>query len=177
MADGRAAIDRLRDGSGALDRRAVRAILPYGDDFLFVDEVARLTEREVETRFRIPRHAPYLDSHFRDLPVMPGALMCEAFAQAGAILVRYNLEPDVPRDVLGTQVESAKFLSLALPGDQLCFSVRLVTMSRRAARLEGEVGAGGRRIGRMRVVVTIMEREALRQEVARITRAGERGAE
>jgi len=75
---GKRLIDRLRGEGGALDRDAVRAILPYGDDFLFVDRVERLEARKIETVFRIPDHAPYLDGHFRGLPVMPGALMSEA---------------------------------------------------------------------------------------------------
>ncbi len=174
MTEGKISIDRLRAEDGTLDRDAVRAILPYGDEFLFVDRVSRLEPRRIETGFRIPDHAPYLDGHFRGLPVMPGALMSEAFAQAGALLVRYNLESPDGKDVLGTQVESAKFLSLALPGDLLRFTVLLKTMSRRAARLEGSARVGGRRVGRMRVVVTIMERDALQQEVERIRSAESR---
>lgn len=168
MADGKQRIDRLRGDGGELDRRAVRSILPYGDDFLFVDRVTRLREREIESCFRIPDRAPYLDGHFRGLPVMPGALMSEAFAQAGAILVRYNLEAPEAIDIVGHHVESARFLSLALPGDLLRFRARLKTLSRRAARLEGEVLVGEREIGRMRVVVAIMPREALRREVERL---------
>ncbi len=169
MVDPRTRIDALRGGDGGLDRDAVRAILPYGDDFLFVDRVIRLSEQEVETVFHIPASAPYLDGHFRGLPIMPGALMSEAFAQAGAILVRYNLESPEAIDIVGHHVESARFLSLALPGDRLSFRVRLETMSRRAARLAGEARVGKRRVGRMRVVVAIMTREALRREVERLT--------
>ncbi len=168
MVDPRTRIDALRDADGTLERRAVHVILPYGDDFLFVDRVNRLTETEVETCFRIPARAPYLDGHFRGLPIMPGALMSEAFAQAGAILVRYNLESPEETDIVGHHVESARFLSLALPGDLLCFRVRLETMSRRAARLAGEALVGERTVGRMRVVVAIMTREALRREVERL---------
>ena len=168
MVDGRSRIDRLRGKGGALDREAVRTILPYGEEFLFVDRVARLTADEVETFFRIPTRAPYLDGHFRGLAIMPGALMSEAFAQAGAILVRYNLVSPEETDILGHHVESARFLSLALPGDLLCFRVHLRTMDQRAARLEGQVLVGERKVGRMRVVVAILKREALRREVERL---------
>ena len=133
MADGRALIDGLRGTDGGLDRQAIRGLLPYGDDFLFVDQVIRLDERQIETRWRIPDHAPYLDGHFRGLPVMPGALMREAFAQAGSLLVRYHLESSEDADIVGTHVESARFLSPALPGDLLTFEVHLKTLSRRAA--------------------------------------------
>ena len=175
MADGKARIDRLRGEDGGLDRQAIRSILPYGDDFLFVNRVTHLSERQVETCFRIPTRASYLDGHFRGLPIMPGALMSEAFAQAGAILVRYNLESTEAVDVVGHHVESARFLSLALPGDLLRFRVRLKTLSRRAARLEGGARVGEREVGRMRVVVAIMPREALRREVEKLEGRGPAG--
>lgn len=168
MADPKTRIDRLRAEDGTLDRRAVSTILPYGDDFLFIDRITRLSDDEVESIFRIPERAPYLDGHFRGLPVMPGALMSEAFAQAGALLVRYRLESTEPIDIIGHHVESARFLSLALPGDSLHFRVRLKTMSRRAARLAGEAVVGDRKVGRMRVVVAIMTREGLEREVERL---------
>lgn len=158
-------IDRLRSKDGTLERDAVRSILPYGEEFLFVDRVLRLMPDTIETEFRIPPSAPYLDAHFAGLPIMPGALMSEAFAQAGAILVRYHLDHPETKDIVGHHVESARFLSPALPGDLLTFRVRLQTRSRHAARLEGGAWVGERQVGKMRVVVAILEREALRKQI------------
>ena len=42
MTDGRTLIDDLRAADGSLDGAAVREILPYGGDFLFVDRVLKL---------------------------------------------------------------------------------------------------------------------------------------
>lgn len=178
MADGKAAIDRLRNPDGSLDREAIRQILPYGDDFLFVDQVTKLAERELEANYSIPPTAPYLEAHFRGLPIMPGALLVESFAQAGALMVRYNLtppeDPTTPRevDILGHHVESARVLSPALPGERLLFRAELKTFSRRAARVVGEVHVGRRLVGRIRMVLAIIEREALRREIEKIGRGG-----
>ncbi len=171
-------IDALRAADGSLDRAAVRTILPYGDAFLFVDRVTQLVDHKLEAVFRIPDSAPYLDGHFRGLPIMPGALMSEAFAQAGAILVRYHLElagdprPNTDIDIVGHHVESARFLKPALPGDLLHFQVSLRTMSRHAARLEGKAMVGPRTVGKMRVVVAIMTRQALQQEIQQLRADG-----
>ncbi len=170
-------IDTLRGADGSIGRDAIRTILPYGDEFLFVDQVTLLAERELEAVFRIPERAPYLDGHFRGLPIMPGALMSEAFAQAGAILVRYHLElegdarPNADIDIVGHHVESARFLKPALPGDLLHFQVALRTMSRHAARLEGKAMVGRRTVGKMRVVVAIMTRQALLKEIEQLRAA------
>ena len=166
MPDGRELIDPLKGADGRLDRQALRIILPYGDDFLFVDSATRLTDREVDATFRIPPDSPYVRSHFVGLPLMPGALICEGLAQAGTIIVRYNLESPADKDVLAFQVESARFPSAARPGDSLRYRVRLLTMSSRAARLEGEAEVDDRVVCKARVVVGITDRKDLEAKLA-----------
>lgn len=157
--------ENLWSPDGTLERDAVRNILPYGDAFLFVDRVLKLTAETIETEFRIPDSVPYLDAHFAGLPIMPGALMSEAFAQAGAILIRSHLESHETKDIVGHHVESARFLTPALPGDLLTFRVLLKTHNRHAARLDGGAWVGERQVGKMRVVVAILERDVLRQQI------------
>ncbi len=166
MADGRELIDGLRRADGTLDRAALRKILPYGEEFLFVDRVERLTEEEVEASFRVPDDAPYLRAHFVGLPLMPGVLIGEGMAQAGTVLVRYRLEDPASRDLLALEIERARFHSPARPGDALDFRVRLVTADSRAARLEGRATVGGRTVCRARLVLAIVERQTLRAHLA-----------
>lgn len=169
MADGRSLIDPLRHPDGSLDRSAIRKILPYGEDFLFVDRVTRLSQDEVEAWYHIPTDAPFIRAHFLGLPLMPGALIGEAMAQAGTLLIRYNLEAPHNRDVVALQVEKMRFLEPALPGDNLRFHVNLRTMNRRAARLEGEVRVGERLVSKGRIVVGILEREAFRSRIQAVS--------
>ena len=81
-------IDGLRNSDARFDREAVRSILPYGDECLFVDEVSVLTADRVEASYRIPAESPCLLSHFDGLPLMPGVLVGEGMAQAGTLMVR-----------------------------------------------------------------------------------------
>lgn len=166
MPDGRQLIDSLKDTDGRLDRRALLRILPYGDEFLFVDSVTHLTDREVAASYRIPFDSPWLRAHFVGLPIMPGALVCEGLAQAGTIVVRYNLASPTAKDILAFQVESAQFPAAARPGDNLDYRVRLETSSQRAARLEGEAFVEDRIVCKARVVVGIMDRESLEARLA-----------
>lgn len=163
---GRELIDGLRSADGSLDRAAIRAILPYGDDFLFVDGASRLDASRVEAFFDVPQDAPWLRSHFVDLPVMPGVLVGEGLAQAGTLAVRYNLDQPDRYHILAYQIETARFMAPTLPGDRLTFEVELRNMSRRAARLEGEARIGERPVCTARVVVGIVEREELGRRIA-----------
>ena len=172
MADDRSRIDALRQGDGTLDRAAIQEILPYGDDFLFVDRVARLSCDEIEASFSIPAQASYLRAHFVDLPVMPGVLIGEGLAQAGSLIVRYNLPTKEEQNILGLEIERARFPSPAQPGETLTYRVRLVTSSRRVARLEGDVRVGDRRVCQARLVVAIVDGQAFRKRLEELRREG-----
>lgn len=165
-------IDRLRSADGVLERPALLSVLPYGEEFLFVDSVTRLDAQRAEASFRIPESAPYLRAHFRELPIMPGALVAEGCAQTGTLLVRYNLEDHANKVVLGMQIDRARFPAPALPGETLLYSVRLTALDTRAARLEGEARTDDRLIATLRVVVGIMDGAAFRDLTAARERTG-----
>lgn len=163
---GRDLIDGLRSPDGALDGAAVRRILPYGEDFLFVHGATAIDETAVEAFFEVPERAPWLQSHFVDLPIMPGVLIGEGLAQAGTLLVRYNMEDPDRHHILAYQIETARFTAPALPGDHLTFEVELKNMSRRAARLEGKARVAELEICTARVVVGIVGHDDLRRRLA-----------
>lgn len=159
-------IDALRNDEGRFDRRAIQTILPYGDDFLFVDEVLQLTEGAVEACYTIPADSAFIRSHFRGLPIMPGVLVGEGMAQAGTLLVRYNLDDHGTKELLAFQIEGARFSAPTQPGDRLVYRVRLQNLRSRAARLEGETLVDGRSICKATIVLGIIDREILRSQLA-----------
>jgi len=160
-----AGIDELRDSHGRFDREAIRSILPYGDEFLFVDQVTSLTDHSIEASYSVPSDSPYLRAHFEGLPLMPGVLVGEGMAQAGTLLVRYNLDHHQRQDILAFQIESARFPSPTQPGDRLDYRVRLDKLRRRVARLEGVAKVGEREVCIARIVLGIIERQDLRSEL------------
>lgn len=165
MTDGRTLIDGLRAEDGSLDGSAVRQLLPYGDDFLFVDRVLRLTGEEVAATFRVPRDAPYIRSHFLDLQVMPGVLLAEGLGQAASLIVRHNLSEPARQHVLGLEVERCRFPSPALPGQVVTYEARLTSQGRRAARFEGEAFVEDRSVCSARVAVAIVSRRLLAKQI------------
>ncbi len=160
---GKAPIDGLRDPDGGLSREAIKRILPYGEDFLFLDRVSTLSAEEIEASYRIPDDSPILRAHFADFPIMPAALLAEGCAQAGTLLVRYNLPEQQEKEIIGLQIESARFLSPARPGDTLSYHARLANIDSRAARVEGRVRIGERSVARSRMVLGIVDRAAFRK--------------
>lgn len=162
-----ALIDRLRAADGSLDRDAVRAVLPYGDAFLFVDRITRLTLDDVEATFRIPLDAPYALAHFRHTPIMPGVLTGEGMVQAGTLLIRYRLDMSPDLDILVSQVERAVFAASAVPGDTLTYTVTLKKVAAYGARLVARAKVGDVVVCDAQLCVVFIDRPRLQQATAR----------
>ncbi|MGH9347917.1 MAG: 3-hydroxyacyl-ACP dehydratase FabZ family protein [Vicinamibacterales bacterium] len=166
-ANATALIDGLRAPDGSLNRHAVRTVLPYGDAFLFVDHITRLSASDVEATYWIPPDAPYVLSHFLHTPLMPGVLTGEGMAQAGAFLIRYRLDLSPDTDILVTRVERAVFSAPALPGDTLHYTVTLKNVASYGARLAGRVEVGDLLVCTAQMVVVLVNRQRLQQMTVR----------
>src|SRR3970282_1366460 len=85
-------------GGGAnpvkMDAAEIRRLLPHREPFLFIDEVVDIepTRRLVALK-RVRADEPFFAGHFPGAPVMPGVLIIEALAQAGALLL-FRETPD-----------------------------------------------------------------------------------
>lgn len=87
--------------------------------------------------------------HFPGYPVMPGALILEALAQLGGVLVEATLRQRGRADLhaLLTMVDKAKFRKMVRPGDRLELETRGLNASedggrvRGVARVDGEIVA------------------------------------
>ena len=123
-------------------RELIESIIPHREPFLLIDEVLELEPgvRVVAAKTVRPEE-PYLEGHFPGRPVMPGVLMLEALAQAGAVGVLSH--PDYAgRLALFAGLEKVRFRRLVVPGDVLVLEL---TVERLRASLGR--GAGVARVG------------------------------
>ncbi len=112
--------------SAVWDVVQIQEILPHRFPFLLVDRVLELTPgANAETRVgrkivalkNVTVGEAHFVGHFPKRPVMPGVLIVEAMAQAGALAFFDPSYKDV--DVAITSVNDAKFRLPVVPGDQL----------------------------------------------------------
>jgi 3-hydroxyacyl-[acyl-carrier-protein] dehydratase len=118
-----------------LSRADIEAVLPHRDPFLFLDEVVELEPGErVVARKRVRADEWYLSGHFPGRPIMPGVLIVEAMAQAGAVAV-LSEEANRGKLALFAGIDGVRFKRVVEPGDELELICDL-------ERVRGPVGRG-----------------------------------
>ena len=116
-------------------RREIEQILPHREPFLLLDEVVELEPGvRVVARKRVREDEWYLAGHFPGRPIMPGVLMVEAMAQAGAVAA-LSAEENRGKLALFAGIDDVRFKRIVGPGDELELTCEL-------ERVRGPVGRG-----------------------------------
>ena len=116
-----------------LDRAAIEEILPHRPPFLLLDEVLQLEPgARVVARKRVREED--CAGHFPGNPIMPGVLMVEALAQAGAVAVLAETE-NRGKLALFAGIDGVRFKRLVRPGDELTLECEL-------EQVRGQIGRG-----------------------------------
>jgi 3-hydroxyacyl-[acyl-carrier-protein] dehydratase len=128
-----------------LNSQEIQSILPHRYPFLLIDRIVEIVRlKRIVAIKSVSINEPFFQGHFPGFPIMPGALIVEAIAQAGGVL----LLPEVPdRDKLlmvFTGIDRAKFRRPVTPGDQLRIEVDVLNWKPRATRLQGRAYVGGK---------------------------------
>lgn len=136
---------RPADAEG-FDLHSILRFLPHRYPFLLVDRVTEFVDgvRLVAVK-NVSINEPYFAGHFPGRPVMPGVLICEALAQAGALLV-YRSTRGVPLGVpvVLAGMDRVRFRHPVFPGDRLSLEVALARCRPPLFQFRGEARAEGR---------------------------------
>ena len=103
----------------------IKTYLPHRDPMLFIDSVTDISEHSIVIESNIRQDAPYFKGHFPDMPIMPGVLIVETAAQAGALLVSLMHSLEDGKFIAFSAIESAKFKRPVYPGDLLRLDVNI----------------------------------------------------
>lgn len=125
-------------------------LLPHRPPFRFVDQVVEMAPaRRIVARYRVSGEESFLRGHFPGRPVLPGVILLEALAQAGAIALLADPQYADRLPLFGG-VEGVRFRRRVTPGDELELTVELTKLSSRGgwgdatARVDGQVACAGR---------------------------------
>jgi 3-hydroxyacyl-[acyl-carrier-protein] dehydratase len=116
-------------------RDEIETILPHRDPFLLIDEVIELEPgRRVVARRGVTADDWWFRGHFPERPVMPGVLIVEAMAQAGAVAVLIE-EENRGKIAFFAGIDDCRFKRVVEPGDVLTLACDIDTV-------RGPIGRG-----------------------------------
>lgn len=115
----------LKTHSLPLDKDYVKNYLPHRDPMLFIDRVTSLTEDTITIESYVDPEAAYFKGHFPGMPIMPGVLIVETVAQAGALLVSLTRGLSDDKFIAFSNVDAVKFRRPVEPGEMLTIDVEI----------------------------------------------------
>ena len=144
-----------------MDIRAIEALLPHRYPFLLVDHVERVDAEMIVARKMVSRNEPHFQGHFPGHPVMPGVLILEALAQAGAIYACRLVSFDPAKQVIYfMSLDKVKFRKPVVPGDTLHLEVVPLRKGGAIWKMRGEAKVGGVVVAEAEFLASIQPRPA-----------------
>ena len=118
-----------------MNKEQIMEIIPHRDPFLLIDTIEEMEvgKRVVATKYMSPDEF-WFKGHFPEYPVVPGVLILEMLAQAGAVAMLMMPENKGKIGFFGG-VKEAKFRRQVVPGDTLRLEVEII-------KVKGPVGVG-----------------------------------
>lgn len=100
--------------------------LPYKSSYILIDKVLEFEKDSYIKCMKYLSHTEsiWVESHFPDNPIMPGALIAEAMSQASALLANLSSETDEMNKIGVICKFDLSFYHKAVPGDILDIIVK-----------------------------------------------------
>lgn len=134
-------------------------ILPHRHPFVLIDRVINLEPGKTVTALKnVNINESYFPGHFPGKPIMPGVLILESMAQAGAFLVLHDLEDPKKKGMLFSAVEKAKFRRPVVPGDQLIIRMELLNFRMGSAKIRGEAFVEDNLVTEATIMASLVDR-------------------
>ncbi|MCI9426151.1 MAG: 3-hydroxyacyl-ACP dehydratase FabZ [Eubacterium sp.] len=118
-----------------LNTKQIMEIIPHRQPFLLIDTIEELEagKRAVGKKC-VSFNEPYFAGHFPNEPVMPGVLIIEAMAQAGAVAI-LSKPGQEGKTAYFAGIQNAKFKKKVKPGDVLTLELEII-------KEKGPIGVG-----------------------------------
>jgi len=125
-----------------MSRKDIENIIPHRDPFLLIDKIVEVEPgRRIKAVKYVRQEEYYFKGHFPSNPIMPGVLIVETIAQAGAVSV-LMLPENKGKLVLFAGIDKARFRRIVKPGDELTVEVEMESFRRNIGKASGRAMVG-----------------------------------
>ncbi len=104
---------------------------------LLVDRILEMDPgKQLKGLKNVTMNEEFFQGHYPGRPIMPGVLIIEAMAQAGAVMLLTSPDHKGKLPLIGA-IDNVKFRRQVVPGDQLVSTVELLWMRGSVGRFKG----------------------------------------
>ncbi|MHC5227241.1 3-hydroxyacyl-ACP dehydratase FabZ [Enterococcus sp. LJL99] len=129
-----------------MNTQEIMDIIPHRYPFLLLDTVEELVAGEkVIAKKNVTINEEFFQGHFPGNPTMPGVLIVEAMAQAGAVAL-LSLPDFKGKTAYFGGIDKAKFRQKVVPGDTLIFEVEIIKVRSMAGVGKGIATVNGKKV-------------------------------
>jgi len=143
-----------------MDIRQIMDRIPHRYPMLLIDRIVDIEPRQrIVALKNVTANESFFQGHFPGAPIMPGVLIIEALAQAGAVLLLQEIPDRERKLVFFTGIDSARFRRTVVPGDQLELGVEVLKLRPRNCKMRGTARVGGQRVAEADLMCALVDRE------------------
>ena len=107
------------------NQEQIKEVIPHREPFLLIDEIHEYIEKESITAVKyVTGEEDFFKGHFPEYKVMPGVLILEALAQAGAFIV-LSMDEYKGKIAFFAGADDVKWRRQVKPGDTLRLCVKV----------------------------------------------------
>lgn len=135
------------------------ASIPHRYPMLLVDRITELEpgKRAVGLK-NVSINESFFQGHYPGFPIMPGVLILEAIAQAGAVTLLTGHLSNGTVPVIGA-IDNVRFRRQVVPGDQLRLEVEILKLKGSVGRLKGNASVDGQVAAEMEMTFMLVKKE------------------
>ena len=151
--------DKITDS--VLSIQEIMKLIPHRYPFIMIDRILEVMPREKIVALKnVTINEPFFQGHFPENPIMPGVLIIEAMAQAGAVLAARSLDRQFNDSLIYFMgIDKVKFRKPVTPGDQVIFEVKFLKLRAKVFKMAGMAFVDKKVVAEAELMATFGERE------------------
>lgn len=143
-----------------MEIRGIMDSIPHRYPLLLVDRVLEIDPgRRIVALKNVTFNEPFFQGHFPGAPIMPGVLIVEAMAQAGAVLLLHDMADREHKLVYFTGIDDARFRRTVVPGDTIRMTLEVVKLRSRTCKMRGVAEVDGRLVAEANILSACVQRD------------------
>ncbi len=136
----------------------IMKLLPHRFPFLLVDRVIDMVPRKTIVAIKnVTCNEQFFQGHFPEWKIMPGVLIVEAMAQAGAVLLFSSIPDPETKFLALSKIDRAKFKRMVVPGDQLRLDVEWTRQKGMICQMKGKAFVDGELAAEAEIYASVLD--------------------